>query len=305
MMTAAEIARALGAKPAGRNHWMARCPAHADRTPSLAIRQGAMRALVCYHAGCPQEAVIEALRHRGLWDAPRRDERPRRFPVAGKPTRAAVSCETPSDRDAELDRRLDFMRQLWLEGHDPRGTLAELYLAGRGLKLDGGLAGRVLRFHAACPFGEGVRVPALLAAFSPIENDPGEDEPPVALLRVGLDEHGGKFGKKMIGPTAAAAIKIDADEDVTYGLGICEGLEDALDIRQRGWRPVWCVGSAGAIKTFPILAGVDCLTIFADNDASGVGLDRARACADAWRAADREVAIIPPRGAKDWNEAGR
>jgi putative DNA primase/helicase len=197
------------------------------------------------------------------------------------------------------------VHRLWREGHDPRGTIVERYLAARGLLLDQELAGRLLRFHGACPWGEGRRVRALLAAFSLTANDPGPDVLPVALLRVGLDDRGGKIGKKMLGPVAGAAIKIDPDDAVELGLGVCEGLETGLAIRAAGWRPIWCVGSAGAIKTFPPLAGVECLTIFADNDSNGVGLDAARTCADVWRAAGREVAILPPRGAKDWNEAGR
>jgi hypothetical protein len=81
--------------------------------------------------------------------------------------------------------------------------------------------------------------------------------------------------------------------------GICEGLEDALDVRQRGWRPIWCCGSAVAVASFPVLAGVEALTIFADND--DAGLAAAQRSAARWRAAGREVAIIPPRAAKDWN----
>jgi hypothetical protein len=48
--------------------WIARCPAHEDKTPSLSIREGRTREVVLHcHAGCPQDAVIEALRARGLW----------------------------------------------------------------------------------------------------------------------------------------------------------------------------------------------------------------------------------------------
>ena len=45
---------------------------------------------------------------------------------------------------------------LWREAIPIAGTLAQLYLRGRGLELPDG-ASRVLRFHAACPFGPGVR----------------------------------------------------------------------------------------------------------------------------------------------------
>ncbi len=44
------------------------CPAHDDQTPSLSISIGNERPIVLHcHAGCSQEAVIGALRKRGLW----------------------------------------------------------------------------------------------------------------------------------------------------------------------------------------------------------------------------------------------
>lgn len=43
------------------------CPAHADDHPSLSVTERDGRLLVHCHAGCPQEAVVEALRERGLW----------------------------------------------------------------------------------------------------------------------------------------------------------------------------------------------------------------------------------------------
>jgi hypothetical protein len=63
-MTAEALAKALGGRKAGVA-WMARCPAHADRKPSLAItdaKDGAV--LVRCHAGSDQHDVIEALRAR-------------------------------------------------------------------------------------------------------------------------------------------------------------------------------------------------------------------------------------------------
>jgi putative DNA primase/helicase len=66
-MNAETIAKALGGRKAG-GAWMARCPAHDDRTPSLSIRDADdNKVLVRCHAGCNQERVIAALRGRGLW----------------------------------------------------------------------------------------------------------------------------------------------------------------------------------------------------------------------------------------------
>jgi len=48
--------------------WTTHCPAHVDTSPSLSITNGDDgKILVHCHGGCPQEAVIAALRSRGLW----------------------------------------------------------------------------------------------------------------------------------------------------------------------------------------------------------------------------------------------
>ena len=66
-MTAETIAKALGGHRAGAT-WMARCPAHEDRSPSLSISAGKDgKVLVRCHAGCDQRDVIAALQERGLW----------------------------------------------------------------------------------------------------------------------------------------------------------------------------------------------------------------------------------------------
>ena len=54
------------AAPNGKLH----CPAHSDADPSLTVRESGGRVLVRCHAGCDQEAVIEALKERGLWPMP-------------------------------------------------------------------------------------------------------------------------------------------------------------------------------------------------------------------------------------------
>lgn len=60
-MTASAIADLLHGRPVGRGKWMARCPAHNDRSPSLSIREGeAGRVLARCHAGCETEAVLRA-----------------------------------------------------------------------------------------------------------------------------------------------------------------------------------------------------------------------------------------------------
>jgi 5S rRNA maturation endonuclease (ribonuclease M5) len=65
-MTAGEICRVLGGRkiPSG---FIAKCPAHDDKNPSLSITEKDGQILAHCHAGCSQERVIEALKSRGLW----------------------------------------------------------------------------------------------------------------------------------------------------------------------------------------------------------------------------------------------
>ncbi|MER9580482.1 toprim domain-containing protein [Mesorhizobium sp. M0276] len=188
--------------------------------------------------------------------------------------------------------------QLWAEGIGPSGTLVETYLASRGLMLPPEVAFRTIRFHPASPWldesGEVVRAPVMICRFSPSENDLDPEAPPSAIHRTRLKPDGSRhLGKKMLGAVAGQVIKLSTDEDITLGLGICEGIETGLAIMEAGFRPVWALGSAGAVANFPTLAGIDCLTVFADHD--GPGLAAAQQCAERWIAAGKEIFIRWPR----------
>jgi len=63
-----ELVAALQAKKSGASSWMARCPAHDDRNPSLAIREDRGKVLLHCHGGCDQRSVIDALKARGVWE---------------------------------------------------------------------------------------------------------------------------------------------------------------------------------------------------------------------------------------------
>ena len=66
-MSAETIARALGGQRLGST-WMAPCPSHEDRRPSLSICEAENgKVLIHCHAGCSQRDVIAELRLRGIW----------------------------------------------------------------------------------------------------------------------------------------------------------------------------------------------------------------------------------------------
>ena len=283
MASARDITAALGGFCCGVG-FLARCPAHGDRSPSLSLRDVDGRVLVHCHAGCEQLDVIQALVERGLWAG--NTECGNLRPLVRPSSRR---WDTPdSERTARALQR-------WGEAEEPRGTLAQRYFEGRGLALDEDLAGRVLRFHPHLFFGKDeagalVRHPCLLALFRDTHSDA-----PRAILRVALSPAGKKIGRKMYGPVGSAVIKLSADEDVTHGLHLAEGLETALAAMQRhDFRPMWCTGSADALKSFPLLAGIECLTLAADHDSPG--LAAAQACAERWAKAQREVFIRWPPG---------
>lgn len=200
---------------------------------------------------------------------------------------------------ADIERRIARARLLWSESLDPRGTFAETYLHSRGLRLpkDPEVLLRTIRFHPACPFPDGGRDPALIAAFTPIlpevPDDPFLDPPPTAIHRI---RGRGHKNKAMLAPVQGQAIMLSPWWHVRGSLHICEGLETALALYREGaqegcCRPIWALGSASAIRSFPVLARVARLIIWADNDPTGTGLLAAQACGERWQKSGRDVLI--------------
>ncbi|QPC90297.1 toprim domain-containing protein [Mesorhizobium sp. INR15] len=171
-------------------------------------------------------------------------------------------------------RRVDIAARIWAETIPLPGTLAETYLNSRGLSYDG----EELRFHP----GRRMMVAMMTDAVT------GE---PCGVHRTFLDTNGKKLDRKMLGRARGAVVRLSSDEDVTTGLAIAEGIETALAVP---FRPVWACLSAGAMSAFPVLAGIEALTIFADNDASGTGIAAAHECGRRWHAAGREITVAEP-----------
>jgi hypothetical protein len=71
-MTAAQMAEHFAARRTGEGRWMARCPAHGDRSASLSIRRGRKGTLLHCFAGCDARDVLAAvgLRLADLYDGP-------------------------------------------------------------------------------------------------------------------------------------------------------------------------------------------------------------------------------------------
>ncbi|MDH4990863.1 toprim domain-containing protein [Aquamicrobium lusatiense] len=173
--------------------------------------------------------------------------------------------------DVERLSRQKNAADIWAKSIPLAGTLAETYLASRGLTYDG----NALRFYPGGRAMVGLITDAITAE-------------PIGIHRTFLDHKGNRTKKLMLGAAAGGVVRLSDDADVTYGLGIGEGIETALAVP---FRPVWACLSAGQLAAFPVLAGIEALTIFADNDASGAGQRAANACAERWHGAGMEVTI--------------
>jgi hypothetical protein len=258
-MDARAITKALGGKWAGR-YGLAHCPVHADSTPSLKISDSTHRGIdVHCFAGCDWKDIKNELRRHGLLNGNfSADTRPRVIPAPAE------------DEHKNIAPALS----LWRGSEPLPGTLGETYfIEHRGLEIGELNVEHAIRYHSVHRM-----VVALMT--DAISNEP------VGIHRTFLDAKGKKRERKMLG--RQGVVRITPDEDVTLGLGIAEGVEDALAIALE-WGPAWAATSAGAIERFPVLSGIEHLTIFSDADSAGTRA--ARVCADRWIAAGQEAQI--------------
>jgi putative DNA primase/helicase len=292
MMDLRSMAAALGGDVMkGKRGPFVLCPGpqHSAKDRSLSVAPSATDpdGFICFsHANDAWQDCRDHVRARlnlpGFQPSRRDSTQPRREPPAQpKPAPPAT------DNSASANR-------IWREAThpDPRGTLVQRYLnEERHIDLLDDLCGRVVRFHALCPW-EKERRPCMVVAFRSIA-----DDTLVAIQRTLLSDDGKKLDRKTLGPCGGAAIKIAADEDIEQGLHVGEGLETCLTAHALGLRPVWALGSASAIGDFPVLGGIDALTILGETDKKGSNANAVADCGARWTAAGREVLLVtPPTG---------
>lgn len=177
--------------------------------------------------------------------------------------------------DPDRMRKQKTAVEIWERSTPIAGTLAEAYLASRGIIY----SCDALRFY---PGGRAM-VALITNALT------GE---PQGVHRTFLDRDGKKIDRKMLGIAAGGVVRLSASEEVTSGLGVAEGIETAL---ASPYRPVWACLSAGTLRTFPVLPGIGALTIIADHDRAGI--DAANECGQRWHSAGCEVTITLPTAA--------
>ena len=279
MATAEIIATALGGRKAGGG-WMAPCPGHDDRIPSLAIRDtNDGTVLVRCHAGCAQEQVISILRSRGLWTA----NEPRSYP--------ARQLDVQHNPDQDDAKRTD---AIWRATAPANNTMVESYLASRGLNLQMVSA---LRFHAGLKHPSGGMWPAMVALVTH-----GACGKPLAIHRTFLARDGASKApvvpqKMMLGPCRGGTVRLAEPGDV---LLIGEGIESSLAAMQATGHTAWAALSTSGLRSLDLPADVRDVIVLADGDESGEAA--ARDCALRWKRQGRRARIARPPCGMDFND---
>jgi phage/plasmid primase-like uncharacterized protein len=207
--------------------------------------------------------------------------------LSGKPDRERERRE--AEADALARRRLRTAVEAWDKSRPITGTPGEIYLAKR-VMLDEVPERGGLQFHPHCPWESGT-APCVVARFTDaITGEPrGIHRRPITGAK-----------PKALGAMKGCVIRLWPDEDVAEGLVIGEGVETTLAaatlIEHKGTllQPAWAAGCAGNLEDFPLLPGVEALTILVDHDESGRGQKAAEICARRWRDAGREVIRLMP-----------
>lgn len=274
MKLADVLARLEGVRRSA-GYYIARCPAHDDRNPSLSICESESgKALLKCFAGCSFEAIRDAL-----------GERPGRqsfgFPASGP---------HPALDDA---KRTEIARRIWRESRPATGTLVEVYMRSRGITIPPPLS---LRFHPSLKHPTGVFAPAMVAG---VQNREGRI---VAIHRTWLKPDGsGKADvepqKAMLGPCAGGAVRFAKPSET---IALAEGIETALSALQATGIPTWAALSTSGMRSIQLPAEVQGIILIADGDQPGEAA--ARAAALRFIREGRKARIARPRTGRDFND---
>jgi len=303
------LGRLEGVRRAGAGSWMARCPAHPDRNPSLSIALRDGRVLLHCFAGCPPEAVLGAvgLTWKDLrepdpwaWRPPSRSELTWKDlrepdPWAWRPP--FPSRPRPPEPEAPSPENRERWESLW-ERARPGHPLLRRYLKARGLSLEPPPSLRLARWK-----GE----PVMVARVEGPGGHFGAPAPQMNLLGLHmttLEPDGrGRKGKKLAKGSRpkGGAIRLFPLE-AGKPLALAEGIETALAVREAtGW-PVWALVAASFLKEASLPPEVKEVVVCADHDRAG--LEAAHALAQRLLREGRRVRLaVPPVEGEDWLDA--
>jgi phage/plasmid primase-like uncharacterized protein len=223
--------------------------------------------------------------------------------VANIVRRRAMHAPAHDDDDKDEHYKLDQAEAIWRQT-SPLVPDAIAYFANRKIDITAVPGQGGLRFHSRCPWGNGTTA-AIIGRFTgAVSNAPrGIWRRPISGEK-----------PKTLGPIKGCVIRLWPDTAVERGLVLGEGPETVLAaatwISHRGTLlvPAWAAGGSSNIKKFPVLSGIEALTLLVDNDRPDkhdrrAGQDAAAECATRWSAAAREVIRLTPKAlGADFND---
>lgn len=244
-----------------------------DKTAGLTIEADGKGVLHCFRC-----STVEAYR-------------PERGIVRKAPT---IKPQRQPD-EKKYETLSDWGRALWRDCH-PINGVALSYLRARRCRIPP--ESGHLRWHPDLKHPSGYRGPALVALITHVET-----RQLLSLHRTWITPNGKANLETPRLPlanhsTKGGCIRLWPDEDVTYGLGIAEGIETALSLAW-GYAPVWATIDAGHLAQFPVLEGIETLVIGQDQDPAG--MSATAICSGRWVEAGREV-FITQQSANDLND---
>jgi hypothetical protein len=222
-----------------------------------------------------------------------------------------ANTETISPEDAK--KRLSTRSKVWRDALPIQNTLAETYLRSRGMK---GCSStwHDLYFHPSLSYKENddtpwTKHPGMLAV---VRNTCGT---PVTLHRTFLNADGTSKAnvtrqKMMLAqpePLNGACIMIDRPTQTDFGglIGVSEGIENGLAVREATGCPIWVGISDRIMEKILFWDSISTIVIWEDIEPSGAGHRAALNIREKWHALGKQVIIkdpstILPRDKVDW-----
>ena len=136
-----------------------------------------------------------------------------------------------------------------------------------------------------------------------VMTDPVTAETSGAISRTYLASDGTKVCRAKTLGRPLGIIRLSAHDEVLEGLHLGEGLETSLTGLSWGFRPMWSTGSSGVMAAFPVLSGIEALSVFVDHDVNDAGEKAAREVEARWQAAGKEVKLHQRDAPGDLNDA--
>lgn len=268
-------------------------PHHSRRDRSLSLRLSDDGERVIFHSFAGDDCR-DIMKHLGL--------EARHSQEATPAERAKLKRLRDEERrkQATADRAL--CQHIWAQTLPIEGSLAEAYLWGRSLILDG--VGDQVRFHPAAPRGkpraEGMPpLPTPHPAMVALVRDANGYPISLHLTFLALDGSGKAFGDRsrlMFGAVAEHSAQLSPiGPDRVLAVG--EGIETSAAYRALKGVPTWATLSTSGLQRFVLPSRLRKLIIAADSDKGGMGAAQVlaeRAC----KVCDVEIDQAP--AGQDW-----